>query len=122
MFEKFTEQGLKILNDARAEAEMRRHPVVDIAHLALAVLRDGKAMQILKDKGLSPEKMRMGIEKSLPLGTHVNKCGDIPFSPRVIKALQFAIEEAKQQGKENHVGSAHILLVIMKQFLLHKNV
>ena len=100
---------------------MRKHPVVDIEHLALAVLQDERAMQILKAKGLSPEKMKMEIEKCLPSNTHVNKYGDLPFSPRAINALKLAIEEAKLLGKENYVSSEHILMGIMKQFLLHKH-
>jgi len=114
MFEKFTERGLKILNDAREEAERRRHPVVEIAHLVLALLTDEKAMQTLKAKNLSPEKMAMELEKYLPLGTYINKYGDIPFSPSAINALKLAMEEARQQGKENNVTSEHILMAIMK--------
>lgn len=122
MFEKFTEQGIKILNDARAEAEKRRHPAVDVEHLILAVLQNERAMQFLRDKGHSPEKMRIDAENSLQPCNHVLQFGDLPFSPRAKNAIKHAIHEAKLDGKENNVSTEHILMAITKQFLLHKHV
>lgn len=57
MLEKFTEDGLKVLNDEGA-------------------------IQILKEMRLSPETIRKDIEIGLPAGNHILKYGDIPFSSR----------------------------------------
>lgn len=114
MFEKFTEQGIKVLNDAREEAEKRRHEYVDTPHMLLAVLEDKKVIQILKKMDLSAEEIRIELEKNLSSGIHIHKYGDIPFSQKAKKVLEYAIEEAKSFNKENYVSAEHILLGIIR--------
>lgn len=120
MFEKFSEGGLKVLNDARAEAEKRGHECVEPEHFLFVLLNDEKTIQILKEMRLSPERIRKDIESSLTTGKHILKYGDIPFSSQAQKILELATGEAKIQGRENSVSSEHILLGIIREKIAGK--
>ena len=70
MFERFTDKGRKIIILAREEAERHQNDYLGTEHLVLAILResDGIALMILKKMGLSPEQIRLEIERNLPGG------------------------------------------------------
>ncbi|MEK7307109.1 MAG: Clp protease N-terminal domain-containing protein, partial [Nitrospirota bacterium] len=70
MFERFTDKGRKIIILAREEAERHQNDYLGTEHLALAIIRetDGVATAVLKKMGLSPEQIRLEIERNLPGG------------------------------------------------------
>jgi ATP-dependent Clp protease ATP-binding subunit ClpC len=116
MFERFTDKGRKIIILAREEAERHQNDYLGTEHLALAILRetDGIALAILKKMGLSPEQVRLEIERNLPSGGSTMTFGEIPFTPRVKKVIEFAVEEARLLG-HNHIGSEHLLLGLLRE-------
>ena len=116
MFERFTDKGRKIIILAREEAERHQNDYLGTEHLALAILRetDGVALAILKKMGLSPEQIRLEIERNLPSGGSTMTFGEIPFTPRVKKVIEFAVEEARLLG-HNHIGSEHLLLGLLRE-------
>ncbi|MBI3609951.1 MAG: ATP-dependent Clp protease ATP-binding subunit [Nitrospirae bacterium] len=116
MFERFTDKGRKIIILAREEAERHQNDYLGTEHLALAILRetDGIALAILKKMGLSPEQVRLEIERNLPGGGSTMTFGEIPFTPRVKKVIEFAVEEARLLG-HNHIGSEHLLLGLLRE-------
>jgi ATP-dependent Clp protease ATP-binding subunit ClpC len=116
MFEKFTERGRKIIIYAKEEAEKRNNDYLGTEHLLLAILReeDGIPIIILKKMGLSIDEVRFEIEKNLPPGSNLLTFGDIPFTPRAKKVLEYAIEEARLLG-HNYIGSEHLLLGLLRE-------
>ena len=96
MFERYTDKGRKIIVLAREEAERHQNDYLGTEHLVLAILResDGVALMILKKMGLSSEQVRLEIERNLPGGGTTMTFGEIPFSPRVKKVIEYAVEEA----------------------------
>ncbi|HIB53535.1 MAG TPA: ATP-dependent Clp protease ATP-binding subunit [Nitrospirales bacterium] len=116
MFERFTDKGRKIIILAREEAERHTNDYLGTEHLVLAFLRDndGIASSILKKMGLSPERIQAEIERNMPGGGTALAFGEIPFSPRVKKVIEFSIEEARLLG-HNHIGSEHLLLGLLRE-------
>ncbi|TKB78617.1 MAG: ATP-dependent Clp protease ATP-binding subunit, partial [Nitrospira sp.] len=101
---------------AREEAERHQNDYLGTEHLALAILResDGIALMIIKKMGLSSEQIRLEIERNLPGGGTTMTFGEIPFSPRVKKVIEYAVEEARLLG-HNHIGSEHLLLGLLRE-------
>src|SRR5256885_11210184 len=116
MFERFTDKGRKIIVLAREEAERHQNDYLGTEHLVLAILRetDGVALMILKKMGLSTEQIRLEIERNLPGGGTTMTFGEIPFSPRVKKVIEYAVEEARLLG-HNHIGGEHLLLGLLRE-------
>ncbi|MBH0206212.1 MAG: ATP-dependent Clp protease ATP-binding subunit [Nitrospira sp.] len=117
MFERFTDKGRKIIILAREEAERHQNDyLLGTEHLVLAILResDGIALMILKKMGLSTEQIRLEIERNLPGGGTTMTFGEIPFSPRVKKVIEYGVEEARLLG-HNHIGSEHLLLGLLRE-------
>ncbi len=116
MFERFTDRGRKIIILAREEAERHQNDYLGTEHLVLAILResDGIALMIIKKMGLSPEQIRLEIESKLPGGGTTVTFGEIPFSPRVKKVIEYGVEEARLLG-HNHIGSEHLLLGLLRE-------
>jgi len=116
MFEKFTEKGRKIIIYAKEEAERRQNDYLGTEHILLAILReeDGLPVLILKKMGISPEELRMEVERNLSAGTNILTFGDIPFTPRAKKVLEHAIEEARLLG-HGYIGSEHLFLGLLRE-------
>ncbi|HZV47506.1 MAG TPA: ATP-dependent Clp protease ATP-binding subunit [Thermodesulfovibrionales bacterium] len=116
MFEKFTERGRKVIIYAKEEAEKRQNDYLGTEHLLLAVLKedDGLPIAILKRIGITPEEVRLEIERNLPQGTNLMTFGDIPFTPRAKKVLELAVEEARLLG-HSYIGSEHIFLGLIRE-------
>ncbi len=116
MFEKFTERGRKVIIYAKEEAENRQNDYLGTEHLLLAVLKedDGLPIAILKRIGITPEEIRLEVERNLPQGTNLMTFGDIPFTPRAKKVLELAVEEARLLG-HSYIGSEHIFLGLIRE-------
>lgn len=116
MFEKFTERGRKIIIYAREEAEKRRNDYLGTEHLLLGIIReeDSLPVMILKKMGLSPEELRIEVERNLPTGSNILTFGDIPFTPRAKKVLELAVEEARLLG-HGYIGSEHLLIGLIRE-------
>lgn len=116
MFERFTDKGRKIIILAREEAERHQNDYLGTEHIVLGVLRegDGIALAVLKKMGLAPEQIRLEIERNLPGGGNTLTFGEIPFTPRVKRVIEYAIEEARLLG-HNYIGSEHLLLGVLRE-------
>ncbi|MBI5181644.1 MAG: ATP-dependent Clp protease ATP-binding subunit, partial [Nitrospirae bacterium] len=116
MFERFTDKGRKIIILAREEAERHQNDYLGTEHIVLGILRegDGIALAVLKKMGLSAEQIRLEIERNLPSGSNTLTFGDIPFTPRVKRVIEYAVEEARLLG-HNYIGSEHLLLGVLRE-------
>ncbi len=116
MFEKFTERGRRVIIYAKEEAEKRNNDYLGTEHLLLALLReeDSIPVAILRKMGLSIEEIRFEVERNIPIGNNLLTFGEIPFTPRVKKVIEFAIEEARLLG-HNYIGNEHLLLGLIRE-------
>ena len=56
----------------------------------------------------------MEVERNLPSSGNTLTFGDIPFTPRAKKVLEYAVEEARLLG-HNYIGSEHLLLGLIRE-------
>ncbi len=116
MFEKFTERGRKVIVYAREEAERLQNDYLGTEHILLGTLReeDGIPVAVLRKMGIDIEQLRMEVERNLPASGNTLTFGDIPFTPRAKKVLEYAVEEARLLG-HNYIGSEHLLLGLIRE-------
>ena len=114
MWQFFTERGKKVIQLAHREALKMGHNVIEPEHILLGLIYegDGVAYQAMVSLGLNLDEVRMQIEEAMGHSQPTLKAIDLPLSPRVKKALEFSMREARNMGI-NYVGTEHILLGIL---------
>ena len=72
--------------------------------------------QSLHGVRLSTDRLRdfSEIEKIVGTGDNVMLLGEIPFTPRAKKVIEYAIEEARNLN-HNYVGTEHLLLGLLRE-------
>ena len=113
---KFTERAQKVILVAQEEAKRLNHDYVGTEHilLGLVALGEGVAAQVLSNLGIDLRRVRAEVEKVVGTGDNIMLLGEIPFSPRAKKVLEFAVEEAGIMG-HYYVGTEHILLGLLRE-------
>ncbi|MBE17446.1 MAG: ATP-dependent Clp protease ATP-binding subunit ClpC [Nitrospinae bacterium] len=116
MFKRFTERARKVVILAREEAERYRHEYLGTEHILLGLLKDGGgiAIAVLQKLGIDPKQLRVELERNLPKSVDTPVEGDIPFTPKAKKVLEYAVEEARLMG-HNYIGTEHLLLGIVRE-------
>ena len=114
MWQFFTERGKKVIQLAHREALKMGHNVIEPEHILLGLIYEGGglAYQALVSMGLNLDEVRTQIEEAMGRSQPTLKAIDLPLSPRVKKALELAMREARNMGI-NYVGTEHILLGIL---------
>ncbi len=116
MSHRFTERAQKVVSAAQSEARRLNHDYVGTEHLLLALvsLEDSVSARVLTNLDIDRKRVKNEIEKIVGTGDNVMLIGEIPFSPRSKKVLEYAVDEAQ---KMNHtfVGTEHILLGILRE-------
>jgi len=72
------------------------------------------AAQVLANLGVDLRRVRSEIEKIVGTGDNVMLLGEIPFTPRAKKVLEYAVEEAQHMG-HSYVGTEHLLLGLIRE-------
>ena len=91
------------------------HTMVEPEHLLLGILQEGSgvACQALTELGIDPENLAAHIRDLIGHGQDIlAKPVDLPLSPRMKRALDVAMSEARKMGV-NYVDTEHILLGIL---------
>ncbi|MFA5072396.1 MAG: ATP-dependent Clp protease ATP-binding subunit [Nitrospirota bacterium] len=116
MFEKFTERGRKVIVYAREEAERLQNDYLGTEHMLLGTIReeDGIPVAVLRKMGIDIDQIRIEVERNVPSGGNTLTFGDIPFTPRAKKVLEYSVEEARLLG-HNYIGSEHLLLGLIRE-------
>jgi ATP-dependent Clp protease ATP-binding subunit ClpC len=116
MFKRFTERARRVIILAREEAERHHHEYLGTEHILLGMLKDGGgiAITVLQKAGLSIDQVRLEIERHLPRNANSLIVGEIPFTPKAKKVLEYAVEEARLMG-HNYIGTEHLLLGLLKE-------
>ncbi len=116
MFKRFTERARKVVILAREEAEKNQHEYLGTEHLLLGILRDGGgvAIAVLKRLGVDTSHINLEIVRLMPPSSSSLVIGDIPFTARAKKVLEFSVEEARSMG-HTYIGTEHLLLGLMRE-------
>ncbi len=116
MAKRFTENAQKVILIAQEEAKRLNHDYVGTEHLLLGLtaLNGTISNKILTSLGITFRKVRLEIEKMVGVGDAIMLLGEIPFTPRAKKVLEYAVEESQALGCE-HIGTEHILLGLVRE-------
>ena len=117
MFEKFTDRARKVINLARQEAERLGHEFIGTEHILLGLVKEGSgvAANVLEILNIDLEKIRIEVEKFVaPSGSTVTHSNSLPFTPKAKKALEMAMEEARNLD-HNYIGTEHLLLGLLRE-------
>jgi len=113
---RFTERTKRVLFLAREEARRMQHDYVGTEHMLLALLREGEGVgaAVLLNLGVNPEQLKRRIEELCPRGGGTLLMGEMPFNLPARKAMEHAVEEAKNL-RHNYVGTEHLLLGMLDE-------
>ncbi len=113
---RFSAGAQKVVFISQEEAKKLNHDYVGTEHLllGLAYAQGEISSKILKDLGVSGDKIKQEIEQLIGVGDNLVVLADIPFTPRAKKVLEHSFEEA-QMLDQNFIGTEHILLGITSE-------
>ena len=116
MATRYTERAQRVILLAQEEAKRLNHDYVGTEHILLGmiIIQEGRAFQVLNNLKADRKRIREEIGNLVGPGDNMLLLGDIPFTPRAKKALEYAFEEAQQMG-HSHVGTEHFLLGLMRE-------
>jgi len=116
MFNRFTERARKVILLAKEEAKRFNHDYIGTEHILLGLVREGEgvAAAVLASFGLSPDKIRLEVEKLVQPGPATVVSGDLPFTPKAKKVIELAMDEARALG-HNYIGTEHLLLGLIRE-------
>ncbi|MEE2987743.1 MAG: ATP-dependent Clp protease ATP-binding subunit, partial [Nitrospinota bacterium] len=97
-------------------AELYRHEYLGTEHVLQGVIKDGGgiAVAIMQKSGVDLGQLKRELEKNLPRSSNSLIIGDVPFTSRAKKVLEFAVEEARSLN-HNYIGTEHLLLGLLKE-------
>src|SRR5439155_5251739 len=115
MFERFTDRARRVVVFAQEEARMLDHNYIGTEHILLGLIHEGEgvAAKVMEALDVSLEAVRVEVERNIGRGEGVPG-GNIPFTPRAKKVLEFSLREALQLG-HNYIGTEHILLGLIRE-------
>ncbi|HJM82164.1 MAG TPA: Clp protease N-terminal domain-containing protein, partial [Nitrospinota bacterium] len=116
MFKRFTERARKVIVLAREEAEKNQHEYLGTEHLLLGVLNDsgGVAIAVLQKLDVDLKNVKAEVERLMPISSNTLIVGDIPFTARAKKVLEYSVEEARSMG-HSYIGTEHLLLGLVRE-------
>ncbi|MGR3218308.1 MAG: ATP-dependent Clp protease ATP-binding subunit [Candidatus Anammoxibacter sp.] len=116
MFDRFTDRARKVMALAREEARRFNHEYIGTEHILLGLVKEGSgvAANVLQNLDVELQKVRLEVENIVQTGSDLISVGQLPFTPRVKKALEFSMEEARVLG-HNYIGTEHLLLGLIRE-------
>jgi len=116
MFDRFTDRARKVMSFARQEAERLNHDYIGTEHILLGLVKEGSgvAANVLENLDVDLEKVRLEVEKLVKPAPDVVTMGNLPFTPRAKKVLEYAMDEARALD-HNYVGTEHLLLGLLRE-------
>ena len=112
----FTDRVRKVLAMAREETIRLQHDHVNTEHQLLGLLREGGggAVFILTRLSADPERIRARIEESASQGKAKIVLGELPYTSRAKKVLEFAMAEARELN-HSYIDTEHLLLGLLRE-------
>jgi ATP-dependent Clp protease ATP-binding subunit ClpC len=115
MFERFTEESIRVMLLTHEEVRRLGHTHADSEQILLGLIAEGTgiAARALKAMGFSFKQGRIEVEKIIGRGPGFTSA-EIPFTPRAKRILICACDEAdKLESKD--VGTGHLLLGLIRE-------
>jgi ATP-dependent Clp protease ATP-binding subunit ClpC len=116
MSARFTNQARKALALANEAARSFGHEYVGTEHILLGLLeeRSGGVPEVLATFGVDAGRVRSEIDRLVQRGTNPVSPGKLPQTPRVKRAIEFAMEQARIVN-ESCVSPEHLLLGLLQE-------
>lgn len=118
MFERYTEKSRRVIFFARYECKQVGAPAIDVDHVVLGILRDGKDVVArllrpgVKIKNFVNE-VRQQAKLLPPPQVRVAATPDMPLSDAAKTLLNRACEEA-DNASVRHIGVEHLVLAVLR--------
>jgi ATP-dependent Clp protease ATP-binding subunit ClpC len=112
--ERFTQRARRVLSLAHQEAERARQNNIGTEHLILGLMDEegGVAGRVLRDLGMTPERVREVVQRVTSASTDFDPI-HIELAAETQQVLEFAIEEARRLG-HHYIGTEHLLLGLIR--------
>ena len=112
----FTDRVRKVLAMAREEAIRLQHDYVGTEHILLGLIREGEgvAAAVLTNLSVDLDAVHEGVEESVRKGKATIALGELPYTSRAKKVLEFAMAEAREMN-HSYVGTEHLLLGLLRE-------
>src|SRR5918992_2949705 len=112
----FTDRVRKVLAMAREEAIRLQHDYVGTEHILLGLIREGEgvAAAVLMNLNVDLEQIHERVEESVRKGKATIALGELPYTSRAKKVLEFAMAEARDLH-HSYVGTEHVLLGLLRE-------
>src|SRR5690606_38519220 len=101
---------------AREEALQLQHDYVGTEHLLLGLVREGEgvAAAVLSNLAVSESQVRGKLAMAVRPGRSIVTQGELPYTSRAKKVLDFAMSEARELG-HSYTGTEHLLLGLIRE-------
>ena len=112
----FTDRVRKVLAMAREEAIRLQHDYVGTEHILLGLIREGEgvAANVLINLSVDLDQVHERVEDSVRKGKATIALGELPYTSRAKKVLEFAMAEAREFN-HSYVGTEHLLLGLLRE-------
>ena len=112
----FTDRVRKVLAMARDEAIRLQHDYVGTEHVLLGLIREreGVAATVLMNLGADLSQVHQRVEEAVRKGKATIALGELPYTSRAKKVLEFALAEARELN-HSYVGTEHLLLGLLRE-------
>jgi DNA-binding transcriptional regulator YhcF (GntR family) len=110
----FSDRTRKAIAGARERAARLQHGYVGTEHLLLGLLGDDGMRTMLRQLGVSPAEIEAEVEAKLKPGHVTVALGELPYTSRAKKVLEFAMAEARE-AEDNFVDTEHLLLGVVRE-------
>ena len=115
MQKRYTKSAQKVFENAKKQAVSLGHNFIGTEHLLLALLMTkGVASEVLKEDGVSYEKIVELVEDNLSVDSNTLLAERAEMTPRAQKIADSALAEADRLGAPS-AGTEHILLAMLKE-------
>jgi len=112
----FTDRVRKVLAMARDEAIRLQHDYVGTEHILLGLIREGEgvAAAVLTNLSADLDQIHERVEEAVKKGKATIALGELPYTTRAKKVLEFAMAEARELN-HSYVGTEHLLLGLLRE-------
>jgi ATP-dependent Clp protease ATP-binding subunit ClpC len=112
----FTDRVRKVLAMAREEAVRLQHDYVGTEHILLGLIREGEgvAAAVLMNLNVDLDQIQERTEEQVRKGKAGVTMGELPYTSRAKKVLEFAVAEARDLN-HSYVGTEHLLLGLLRE-------